>query len=41
MSEYTKRGTPIEKGLQDEGPPFPPRARFLKRRWEQKNKQGV
>ena len=32
---------PNQEGPRGRQPPFPPRAGFLKRRWEQKDKQGV
>ena len=32
---------PNREGPAGQGPPFPPRAGFLKKRWEQKDKQGV
>ena len=36
-----EEGDPNREGPAGQGPPFPPKARFLKKRWEQKDKQGV
>ena len=36
-----KDGHPNQEGPAGQGPPFPPRARFLKRRWELKDKWEV
>ena len=36
-----EEGDPNREGPAGRGLPFPPKARFLKKRWEQKDKQGV